>query len=70
MTAHQMTLKMLDERDAEIDKLKQINTDLLKACDHVLSIVRLQPPPKLGGWNWPQIAEDLEAVIAKSKVKK
>ena len=40
--------------------------ELLAACRYALSIVRLQPDPKLGEWNWPQIAAQLEAAIRKA----
>lgn len=41
--------------------------DLLAESKVLLSILRLQPTPKLGEWNWPQIADRLEAVIAKAE---
>lgn len=37
-------------------------------AESLLPVLRLQPPPKLGGWNWPQMAADIEAVLRKAGI--
>ena len=41
---------------------------LLTYCkESILPILRSQPAPKLGEWNWPQIVETLEGLIAEAE---
>lgn len=55
---------LFDLKD-EVIKLQAEKAELLAACQKVLSILDLQPQPKLGGWNWPVIADEIRVIVAK-----
>lgn len=40
--------------------------DMLDKLTYLHQLLCLQPAPKLGEWNWPQIAADVKAVIEKA----
>lgn len=40
--------------------------EMLRELEHLLKVLRLQPKPKLGDWNWPAMADRIEALIAKA----
>lgn len=53
-------------REAKLIALLEADKDeLLAACQKLLAILDLQPEPKLGGWNWPAIADEIRVIVAK-----
>jgi hypothetical protein len=52
---------------AELARRLEAGERLAKVAGHTLEIIDLQPKPKLGEWNWPQIAEDLRVALAAYK---
>jgi hypothetical protein len=56
----------IDDECAANARLIAAAPDLLGRCIHLRNVLRLQPRPTLGGWNWPKMADDLDAVIVKA----
>lgn len=48
----------------------EIDNKLVKHCESIILIMRLQSKPQLGDWNWPGMADDLEEVINKFKTSR
>lgn len=40
---------------------------LLAQCENIRDILKLQPAPKLGEWNWPQMVSNLVSVVNEAK---
>lgn len=47
-----------------IDRLESDRKKLLTKLKEIRDILRFQPAPKLGEWNWPEIIKHIEIVIA------
>lgn len=45
----------------------EIAEGLLAKLRYALDIFDHQPPPVLGGWNWPAIADDIRAEIRRAE---
>lgn len=41
--------------------------ELLAVLEWLLPILKTQPKPDFGGWNWPSMADDVQSVITKAK---
>lgn len=37
--------------------------ELVSRCRNLLAVLRCQPEPRLGEWNWPMLADDLEEAL-------
>jgi len=71
--SHEEEREILNEEISELQtalaKERAAKDGLLAACKNLREVLALQPAPKLGEWNWPQMVADLDKAIAKAEDK-
>lgn len=58
-------LGWVEELENTLVSSKETITEVKEAIDLFRNIFEAQPPATLGGWNWPQLAEQAASISAK-----